>query len=55
MNPFLWLILTILDIYGWILIATIVVSWLIAFGILNMQNPYARQINSALRTPRSPN
>ncbi|NMD08714.1 MAG: YggT family protein [Phyllobacteriaceae bacterium] len=54
MNPFLWLILTILDIYGWILIATIVVSWLIAFGILNMQNPYARQINSALRRLTEP-
>lgn len=54
MNPFLWLVLTVLDIYKWILIASIVVSWLIAFGIINMQNPYARQANHALRRLTEP-
>jgi YggT family protein len=54
MNPFLWLILTVLDLYKWILIASIIVSWLIAFGIINMQNPYARQANYALRRLTEP-
>ncbi len=54
MNPFLWLIITILDIYKWILIATIVISWLMAFGIINMQNQYVRQINYTLRRLTEP-
>ena len=48
MNPFLWLILTIINIYFWIILAMVVMSWLIAFGIINRSNPYVRQIGYAL-------
>jgi YggT family protein len=48
MNPILWLIVTILDIYFWILVATVVMSWLIAFNIFNRQNQIVRQIQYAL-------
>lgn len=48
MNPFLWLILTVIDIYFWIILAMVVMSWLIAFGIVNRSNPYVRQIGYAL-------
>jgi YggT family protein len=54
MNPFLWLILTILDIYFWIILVTVVMSWLLAFGIMNPQNPYVRQINYALKRLTEP-
>jgi YggT family protein len=54
MNPFEWLILTLLDIYKWILIATIVLSWLLAFNIVNQQNPYVRQFGYALRRLTEP-
>ena len=54
MNPFIWLVLTLLDVYKWILIASIVVSWLLAFGIMNQQNPYVRQINFALHRLTEP-
>jgi YggT family protein len=39
MNPFLWLILTIIDIYIWLLIASAVLSWLVAFNVVNTRNP----------------
>jgi YggT family protein len=48
MHPILWLILTILDIYFWILIAMVVMSWLVAFSIINNHNNVVRQVSYAL-------
>lgn len=39
MNPFLWLIDTIITLYIWILIASAILSWLIAFNVVNTRNP----------------
>lgn len=47
-NPIIWLILTVLDIYFWILVATVVLSWLIGFNVINGHNQYVRQIRYAL-------
>ncbi len=35
MNPFLWLITTLIDLYIWILIASAVLSWLVVFNVVN--------------------
>jgi YggT family protein len=48
MNPFHWLVLTLLDIYFWIIIATVIISWLIAFNIINGYNDFVRTIRVAL-------
>jgi YggT family protein len=48
MHPVIWLILTILDIYVWILIAAVVLSWLLAFNIINRHNDIVRQATYAL-------
>jgi YggT family protein len=40
----LWLFNTIVEIYIFIIIAAVVVSWLIAFGVLNTYNPFARSV-----------
>ena len=48
MHPVLWLIVTILDIYFWILIAMVVMSWLTAFNIINSHNNVVRQITYVL-------
>jgi len=53
-NPFIWLILTILDIYFWIILITVIVSWLIAFNVINGANPYVRQAVYALRRLTEP-
>ena len=44
MNPFLWLILTIIDLYIWVLIAAAVMSWLIVFNVVNSNNSTVRMI-----------
>jgi YggT family protein len=38
MNPFLWLVDTVITLYIWILIAAAVLSWLIAFNVVNTRN-----------------
>ena len=48
MHPVIWLIVTVLDIYVWVLIAAVVASWLVAFNIINRQNDVVRQVTYAL-------
>lgn len=54
MNPFLWLILTIIDLYFWVILASVVLSWLVAFNVVNRTNPYVRQIGQALQRLTEP-
>lgn len=54
LNPFLWLILTIIDIYFWIILATVILSWLVAFNVVNASNYYVRQIGYALKRLTEP-
>ena len=37
-NPFVWLIDTLVTIYIWLLIAQAILSWLLAFGVVNRYN-----------------
>jgi YggT family protein len=48
MNPFLWLIDTVITIYIWILIAAAVLSWLIAFNVVNTRNQIVASIGDFL-------
>lgn len=53
-NPFVWLILQLIGIYTIVVIAAVVVSWLVAFGVVNTYNQYARsavQLLDALTEP----
>ena len=54
MNPFIWLIFSIIDLYWYIILATVVISWLTSFNIINNGNPYVRQIARALNTLTEP-
>jgi YggT family protein len=44
LNPLIWLVDTVLGLYTFIIIAAVVSSWLIAFGVLNTANHLVRQI-----------
>jgi len=44
MNPFLWLVDTVITLYIWILIAAAVLSWLIAFNVVNTRNQVVASI-----------
>jgi len=37
-NPFVWLIDTLITIYIWLLIGQAILSWLLAFGVVNRHN-----------------
>ena len=54
MNPFICLLITVLDIYFWIILATVILSWLTAFNVINGSNPYVRQVGYALRRLTEP-
>ncbi len=54
MNPILALLLQLLQIYQWIVIATVIVSWLAAFNIVNMANPFMRQVTYVLEQLTEP-
>jgi YggT family protein len=43
-NVFLFVFNTLVDLYIFVIIAAVVVSWLIAFGVLNTYNPLARSL-----------
>jgi len=48
LNPFAALIITVLDIYKWIVIAAVIVSWLTAFNVINQYNNFVRGLLRAL-------
>lgn len=48
MNPLATIILAVLNIYWWIIIAAVIVSWLVGFNVINSHNQYVRQARYAL-------
>jgi YggT family protein len=48
MNAFLWLISTLIEIYIWLLIGQAVLSWLLAFGIVNRYNRVVAMVGDML-------
>ena len=44
MLPVIKLIMTILDLYKIVIIAGAVLSWLIAFGVVNIRNDFVRSV-----------
>jgi YggT family protein len=48
MNSLISLIATIIQIYIYILIASAVLSWLIAFNVVNMRNQFVAMLAEAL-------
>jgi YggT family protein len=48
MNPFLWLVDTIITLYIWILIGSAVLSWLVVFNVVNTRNPIVKSVGDFL-------
>ena len=42
MNPIAALLIQVLEIYKWIVIAAVIVSWLTAFNVINERNNFVR-------------
>ncbi len=43
-NPFLWLVLTALDLYMWVVIISVVLNWLVAFNVINTSNRFVYMV-----------
>lgn len=54
MESIIWLINTLFTLYWWVILGTVIMSWLIAFNIVNLSNPYVRQFNTFLRRATEP-
>ena len=54
MLSFLWLFDQLVNIVFWIIIIMVVMSWLIAFNVLNNSNHIVRQINYTLHRLTEP-
>ena len=48
MQSLIWLIITLIDLYVYILIAMVILSWLFAFNVVNYNNQFVRQIHHVI-------
>lgn len=53
-NPIVWLLLTILELYSYIVLAYVIMSWLIAFNVINTHNRFVYLINDFLNRTTEP-
>ncbi len=43
-GPVLWLLFRLIDLYTWVVIIGVIMSWLIAFNVVNLSNQFVRMI-----------
>jgi YggT family protein len=48
LGPLLWLCNTVIELYIWILIAGAVLSWLVAFNVVNTRNRFVQMAGDFL-------
>ena len=48
MTALIWLVDNVIWLYTWILIAQVVMSWLVAFNVVNARQPFVRQVGMTL-------
>ena len=54
MNPIVWLLVKLINAYFWVIIAAVVMSWLIAFNVVNLNNNLVRQVYRLLNRLTEP-
>ena len=47
-NPFLWLILQVIDLYMWLVIIGVVLSWLVGFKVVNLSNRFVYMVGELI-------
>ncbi len=53
-NPFLWLILTVLEFYMYVVILNVIMSWLVSFQIVNTNNRFVYLVGDFLNRITEP-
>lgn len=54
MIPLLLFIDYVIHLYEYVVIATVIFSWLIAFNVINISNPFVRAVTQALGAVTEP-
>jgi YggT family protein len=54
MLAIIWLINNLFNLVWWLILASVVLSWLFAFNIVNVNNPTVRQISYGLSRMTEP-
>ena len=54
MNAILYLIVTVIDIYQFVLIAAVIFSWLISFNVINTHNEFVAMLGQVLHRLTEP-
>jgi YggT family protein len=54
MNSLLWLVSTVIELYVWCLIISAVLSWLVAFKVVNTQNRFVYLVGDFLHRVTDP-
>jgi len=54
MNPIFWLIWNVLEIYNYIVLIAVVMSWLLALNVINYHNNFVRGAMRALEAITEP-
>ncbi len=53
-NPFIWIVLTVIDMYMWIVIIGVVLSWLVSFKVINSSNRFVYIVGDFLYRATEP-
>ena len=48
MQSLLWLVITLIDLYIYVIIAMVILSWLFAFNVVNFNNQFVRQLHNII-------
>mgnify|MGYP000532349122 CR=1 FL=1 len=54
MNPVTWLLYTAIEIYSWFVIASVILSLLVYFNIVNRYQPFVQQVGVFLQRVTEP-
>lgn len=44
MNVLLDILIMLMDLYWWVIVGSVVLSWLMVFGVINGQHPFVRSL-----------
>ncbi len=54
LGPLFWLILTVINLYIWVVIISVILSWLTAFNVINTHNRFIYLIGDFLYRATEP-
>lgn len=53
-GPLFWLVDTVIDLYIWVLIIAVILSWLVAFNVVNTRNRFVAVLGDVLNRLTEP-